>query len=218
MVPFQAYDRKSNWTLETLGGSSASKGAFGLGAAIQFLRFKATHLGHSIGRNVHVDLHVEASGLEADYSWSKNLIEEVTSIGLEYITPQNDQQTVWLNTKQPGELKVGDLSGPCSIVSFDAGKFSIGKEIGKLAGSTYLFLGQGKAVQDNAPDWLNRMLEKFENGDTWGSYTKKFVKNHGLFSNANAVCNVEVNGVTLGGGFENKVGFYSGYIALKNLS
>ncbi|REJ78136.1 MAG: hypothetical protein DWQ47_17480 [Acidobacteria bacterium] len=212
MTPFQAYNRRSQWTLETLGGASGGKSIFGfVGASVQTIRFEAQNLG-SYGKHVHVDISVSVSGLEASYGFTKNLIEELAAISLEYITPQKDEQTIWLNCKRPGEMRIGDLTGPCTMVSFDVAKASLGAEIKKYAGSTYLFFGHGRVVQDQGPGWLDRMIDKLENGDTWGGYTKKFVQNHGLFSNANAVCNVEVNGLTPGGGIENKVGFYSGYI------
>jgi hypothetical protein len=111
---------------------------------------------------------------------------------------------------------IADLLGPCCPVSFDVGKVSLVKELGKYAGETYLFMGRGKTVMDQTPDWMDRMLDKLENGETWGSFNKKFVQNHGIFSNARAVCKVDINGLSPSAKIENKISLFSGQISGSN--
>ncbi len=206
----EVYNKLSNWTLETSGGISGSKGFWIFSAGTQRVGFEA----QSIKRHEHLKVQLTAtlSGFEIGLGVGKDLLEELAGISLEFLQPQFDEQPIYINYKNPAELKIADMLGPCILVSIDVGKVSAVKELAKYAGNTYLFLGQGKVVFDQAPDWLERMLKKLENGDTWGSYNKKFVEGHGIFSNARAICKVEINGMSPSAKAENKIGFFSGQI------
>jgi len=217
MTCIASYDKRSNWTLETLGGITGSKGFLGVVAGgIQTVRFEAQNINRSTHNHKKLTLEVTATGFEIGKSIGKDLLEELAGVSIEFVKAHYGEQPIYLNQKDHTELKMADMMGPCSLVTFDVGKVSLVKELKKYAGNTYLFIGQGKTVVDRSPDWLERMLKKLENGDTWGSYNKKFVKGYGVFSNARAVCKVEINGVGAAAKVDNKIGFYSGQITGSN--
>ncbi len=215
-MAFTTYSGYSDWTISTTGGVAASKGFLCFSASIQTLFLTAKYYNKNTREQKRVDFKVELTGFEVGASIGGDIVEEVTGIGLEYIKTNDADQRVYLNVKDSSSPKIADLLGPCAMVSFDVGKATYIKEHKKYAGNTYLFLGWGKTVMDTDPKWLNNMLDKLENGDTWGSYNKKFVENHGILSNSRAVCSISLDGLSASAKIDNKIGLFSGQISGSN--
>lgn len=207
------YKYKSSWNLKTKGGLTGGKGFFNfLSAGVQSIDMEAQRITNNIVVEERIKLKVSLSGFDIGVSFGKDIIEEISGISASIITESKNSSPIYMNNKLGNSLTANHLLGPCNLISIDAGKVNYIKELAKFRGSTFLFLGWGGAVMDKSADWFERMLNKLENGDTYGSYTKKFVEDHGLFSNANAVCKVDINGLEASAKVDNKMSFYSGQV------
>lgn len=209
------YKHKSSWVLKALGGATGGVGFFKfLSSGIQTVNIEAQRITNNIVVEENIKLKMTLTGFDIGVGIGKDLVEEITGVSVGIVTESKKKSPVYINSKFGSMLTAGDLCGPCNLISIDAGKVNYIKEVSKYKGAAFLYLGWGGAVMDRSPDWFERMLKKLENGDTWGSYNKKYVENHGLSSNAKAVCNIDVNGLDASAKIENKMSFYSGQIEI----
>lgn len=207
------YKHKSMWKLRTLGGATGGGGIFSfLSAGVQYVEMEAQRITNNIVVEERIKLKVTLSGFDVGVGIGTDLVEEVTGVSASIITESKKKPSVYINNKFGYTLTADDLCGPCNLISIDVGKVNYVKEVAKYKGSTLLFLGWGGAVMDKSPDWFENTLKKLENGDTWGSFNKKFVEDHGLLSNAKGVCNVDINGLEASAKVDNKMSFYSGQV------
>lgn len=213
MGAITTYKHKSNWVLKTGKGVTGGVGFFKfLSAGVQNIDLVAQRISNNIVVEEQVKLKMSVSGFDIGKSIGVDVVEAVTGISASIVTESKKTPPIYINSKFGTYLTASDLIGPCNLISIDAGKVNLVKEVKKYMGSTFLFLGWGGAVMDKSADWFENMLNKLENGDTWGSYNKKYVENHGLLSNAKAVCRVDINGLEASAKVDNKISLYSGQI------
>ncbi|MEZ5425798.1 MAG: hypothetical protein R2747_06010 [Pyrinomonadaceae bacterium] len=194
MSTYRLESRK--WGLRTAGGVALGKG-FGPGflsvqGGAKIINFEAKGYDSARGKTTVLNLRMTVTGFEVSIEKGIDLLEEFSGLSVARIVNESQVTRPLINTKNPTELRSYDFTGPCSMVSFDVGKAHLGKELGKHAGATYLFLGQNTTIVDRSPDWLQKVVDNSTSG-TLGGNVYNFNKNNGPFSNARAATRIEVN-------------------------
>ena len=189
------------WGLRTAGGVALSKGFGAFGISVQggarSINLEARRYDYRTKSLARMKLQMSLTGFEISIEKGKDLLEEFTGISISRIVCENDYTIPLVNQKNPTEMQTHEFTGPCSIVSFDIGKVSVGKELIKHSGATYLFLGQNTTIADTSPDWLQRVVDNSTSG-TLGGNVYNFNKGSGPFSNARAATRIEINEVGMG--------------------
>lgn len=209
---FGRYMKPSKWVLQTNGGLAFGKGIGPLGCGVRFINFVA--IGYDSQNHISniLKLKMSVSGFQVSAEKSVDVLDEIAKIQVSGIL-SSEATPVLINEKNGAELKTLDFIGPCSIVSCDVSKISVGTEIKKYGGGTYLFLGQGKIVADMSPNWLENVLAGSNRG-TLGGNVVQFNKGEGIFSNARAACSIDINEAGAFAKMETSVALFSGQITV----
>jgi hypothetical protein len=85
-MAYSSYNVKSDWSLETFGGVSGSKGIGSFfSAGVQRINFGAKYVNLSNHKHKTVDLAANLSGFDVGIGIGKDLLEELAGMSLEYL-------------------------------------------------------------------------------------------------------------------------------------
>lgn len=154
---------------------------------------------------------ISLTGLGASFGLSKDLIQEIAGVSVARQAPDYNGNFLYLNNKNQTELSSFEFNGPCSLISYSGLKVNLLTDLKDYAGQTYLYIGQGTTVVDKSEDWLKRIVDN-STSSTLGGNFKTFNAGNGPFSNARAICPLNLIDKNLGAKFECSVAIFSGTV------
>lgn len=195
---FGSYRIRSNkWTVRCQNGKSLSKGlgACGLSIGGKAISMKILAEKFRSGREpgAAMTLQLSLTGIELSAEVGVDLLESVIGLQLAYTKAASDGSLpLYLNSKNPGDLSSHDFTGPCALISYAVGEVTIGMELPKIAGKTFLLFNMGAVVADVSGDWLTRVVDSTEGKSTLGGCFKAFNADGSIFNHARAAVQLDL--------------------------
>jgi hypothetical protein len=220
------YSYRSAWSLRTAGGQSLGKGIERMGLSVGggmrtvdmvAYRHEEAASGYGMGKNFELKLKMTLTGVQFSIEKGADLIQYLTGAQVSVFRRETDRTAIMVNQKNPRELQTSDFLGECALISYDFGKATVGQELAKLAGKTYLYLGMGTTIIGSNPNWLQEVVDNADRPTVGGNW-KKFNANDMPLCNARAASVIELNERSLGAKLEVSVALFSGQIAATGMN
>jgi hypothetical protein len=157
------------------------------------------------------------TGMQFSLEKGADLIQYLTGAQVSVFRRETDRTAIMVNQKNPRELQTSDFLGECSLISFDFVKASVGQELAKLGGKTYLYLGMGTTIIGSNPNWLQEVVDNADRATLLGNWMK-FNANDMPLCNARAASVIELNERSLGAKLEVSVALFSGQIVATGMN